>query len=166
MTEPRIITRRAVLTVGGAGAAAVALAACTPGTNSAGTATDSPAPSTPAPTGPATTAPSSGEPAADAPSGTEVAKLSAIPVGGSIDATLGSDPIVLAQPEAGTVVGFSAICTHQQCVVAAAATEYDCPCHQSRFDATTGEPLAGSKALTGLAKLTVTVSGDAVLVTV
>lgn len=158
MTEQKIITRRAVLSLSGAGATAVVLAACSPGTDtgspSVGGSTDaaSPAPSSEAP-------PASG----GAASGTEVAKLADIPVGGSIDAKLGSDPIVLAQPTAGEVVGFSAICTHQQCVVAAAKTEYDCPCHQSRFDAATGEPFAGSKALTGLAKLTITVDGDAVL---
>lgn len=162
MTDAKIITRRTALTISGAGVTAVALAACAPGTDTATTPS-----ATPTPTASPSTAPTTDAPATDAPaaSGTEVAKVADIPVGGSIDAMLGADPIVLAQPEAGTVVGFSAICTHQGCVVAAAKTEYDCPCHQSRFDAVTGEPFAGSKALTGLPKLTVTVSGDAVFAT-
>ncbi|KQX07134.1 MULTISPECIES: Rieske (2Fe-2S) protein [unclassified Leifsonia] len=161
MTEQKIITRRSALVIGGAGASAIALAACTPGTETGSAPSDSA-------TDAATPAPSSSTgstPDAGATSGTEVAKLADIPVGGSIDAKLGGDPIVLAQPTAGEVVGFSAICTHQQCVVAAAETEFDCPCHQSRFDAATGEPFPGSKALTGLAKLTITVDGDTVLAT-
>jgi len=160
MTEQKIITRRAALVISGAGASAIALAACTPGTDTGAPPADS---STTDAASQAPSASSSAAPGAGAASGTEVAKLADIPVGGSIDAKLGADPIVLAQPTAGEVVGFSAICTHQQCVVAAAATEFDCPCHQSRFDAATGEPFPGSKALTGLAKLTVTIDGDTVL---
>ncbi|MEJ3403123.1 Rieske (2Fe-2S) protein [Rathayibacter sp. YIM 133350] len=141
------LTRRGILSIGGAGAAAIALAACAPSS----------------PTGSGDSSGDSG--GADAtpggtPSGTgSVAKLSDIPVGGSIDARLGDAPILLAQPTAGTVVGYSAICTHQGCVVAAAGAHLDCPCHKSSFDAATGDVLSGP-APKPLQKLTVTVTGD------
>ncbi len=59
------------------------------------------------------------------------------------DATRISRRTVLAQPSAGAVVAFSAVCTRQACVVAAAGAEFDCPCHGSRHDAATGEVLQG-----------------------
>jgi Rieske Fe-S protein len=75
--------------------------------------------------------------------GTEIVKLSAIPVGGTAAAKIDGAPIVLAQPTEGKVVAFSAICTHQGCTVAAKPTSYDCPCHGSRFDAATGNVIHG-----------------------
>jgi Rieske Fe-S protein len=130
------------------GAGALALAACTPsGASTSGSAA-----------GGAGAASSTTKPA----SGTEVAKLSDIPVGGTASAKIAGAPVLLAQPTAGTVVCFSAICTHQGCVVAAAAKEFDCPCHGSKFEAATGNVLHGP-ALTALDKIAVTVSGDSVV---
>ncbi|SOD70692.1 nitrite reductase/ring-hydroxylating ferredoxin subunit [Jatrophihabitans sp. GAS493] len=95
------------------------------------------------------------------PSGTKVAALSAVPVGGSAAATLDGAPIVLCQKTAGTVVGFSAICTHQGCTVAPSGTKYDCPCHGSSFDAATGQVLGGP-AQSPLPALKVTVADGAI----
>jgi nitrite reductase/ring-hydroxylating ferredoxin subunit len=144
MTASTSLTRRALLTAGSAtvvGAGALALAAC----------------SSPAPSGsgavsqaPKTTA------------GTVVAKVSDIPVGGSKVAKIGDAPVVLAQPTAGNIVCFSAVCPHQGCAVGAAGKEYDCPCHGSKFNAETGAVLAGP-AVTGLTAIKVTVSGDSVV---
>ncbi|MCU1557450.1 MAG: hypothetical protein JWN09_1445 [Microbacteriaceae bacterium] len=151
MNTPSTITRRALITAGGVtvvGAGALALAACTPsGASTSGSAG-----------GGAGAAPSAPKPA----SGTEVAKLSDIPVGGTASAKIAGAPVLLAQPTAGTVVCFSAICTHQGCVVAAAAKEFDCPCHGSKFEAATGNVLHGP-AVTALDKIAVTVSGNSVV---
>jgi Rieske Fe-S protein len=139
MTNARPVTRRTILTAG-IGASAAALAACS--SPDPGTAASSP--SEPAP-------------------GTVVRALADIPVGGSVSVKVDGHPLVLAQPTAGKVVAFSAICTHQGCVVAAKGAEFDCPCHGSRFDAATGAVLSGP-ATTPLAPLTVTVSGDNVTI--
>lgn len=82
-----------------------------------------------------TETPSGGSSAAA--SGGALAQVSEIPVGGAISAT-GADgkPIFLVQPEAGTVIGLSAICTHQGCTVAVDGEELACPCHGSIYDLT------------------------------
>jgi Rieske Fe-S protein len=56
-----------------------------------------------------------------------------------------TDPaIVLTRTATDAVHGFSAVCTHQGCTVAAVqGGTIDCPCHGSRFDATTGAVRTG-----------------------
>ena len=75
---------------------------------------------------------------------TSLAKLSDIPVGGAISAK-GADgkAIILSQPTAGTVVGMSAICTHQGCTVAPDGAKLKCPCHGSIFNAADGANVSG-----------------------
>jgi Rieske Fe-S protein len=162
MTASYLVSRRSVLATGGMTAlgATVILAGCggsSSNGNAAGVAT------TPA-TSSADTSPATGSTATTAPaaSGEAVAKLSDVPVGGSVAAKLDGAPILLAQPSDGTVVGFSAICTHQGCTVNPAGKTLDCPCHGSQYDAFTGAVLQGP-APSPLAKLTVTVSGTSVL---
>ena len=163
MTTSSDLTRRTVLTVGSAGAVGgvLALAAC---------AADDFDGSTPSSSKPTSVAPSvTDEPvteasgAPDAPAvGEDIAALADVPVGGSIDATINGEPALIAQPTAGQVVAFSAICTHQACVVAAAGDEFDCPCHGSRFDAATGDVLNGP-ALEPLPSIPVAISGDRIV---
>lgn len=67
-----------------------------------------------------------------------------VPVGGAVLARTGAgDEIVVAQPEEGTFVAFSAVCTHQGCVVAPNGAELVCPCHGSVFEAATGGNVSG-----------------------
>ena len=148
MTAPTSLTRRALLSAGSAtvvGAGALALAAC----------------SSPAPGGSGSGSGSAG----DAPkiaAGTEVVKVADIPVGGTKASKIGDVPVLLSQPTAGTVMCFSAVCTHQGCTVGPGAKDFDCSCHGSKFNAETGAVLNGP-AVTGLTAIKVTVSGDAVV---
>lgn len=145
MNDPTPLTRRTLVSIGGvtvAGAGALLLTACTPGGANA-------------------------EQDGSEASGTDTmvkVPLASIPVGGAVSAKMGSAPIVVSQPTAGTVVAFSAVCTHQGCTVAPQGKEFDCPCHGSRFDATTGDVLGGP-AQQPLPKLSASVSGETVTVT-
>ncbi|MET0853516.1 MAG: Rieske (2Fe-2S) protein [Microterricola sp.] len=158
MNEANDISRRTLVRLGGAGVAAatLALAGCAPADGGSGDAgTDSGADSgTPQEPGSSSTAPP--------PSGTEIAKLSAVPVGDSIGVVVGGASLLIAQPTAGDVVAFSAICSHQQCIVAPAQTEFHCPCHGSRYDAATGDVLEGP-ALKPLTPVPVSVDGDSIV---
>jgi len=143
------LTRRAAIALGSAGAigGALALAGCT---DASGTGSDS--------------APPAGGDASSAPppAGEQVAAAAEVPVGGSIDATVAGAPVLVAQPKAGEYVAFSAICTHQQCVVAAAGAEFHCPCHGSIYDAATGDVLAGP-APEPLSPIRIEVAGDEIV---
>ena len=153
MDDARELSRRTAIALGGTGAigGALILAGCAAdGGGADPTTTDG---------GDGSAAPTTG--AADA-AGEEVAALADIPVGGSIDATIGGEPVLLAQPTEGEVVAYSAICTHQGCVVAAAGSKFECPCHGSVFDAATGDVEVGP-ALEPLASVAVTVDGDRVV---
>jgi Rieske Fe-S protein len=136
MTDSAALTRRTLLVAGGAGTA-LALAACAPSGGGSGGGTGSGA-------------------------ATEVAKLSDIPVGGAIAVMLNGSQVIVSQPTAGEVVAFSAICTHQGCIVVPEKKGLNCPCHQSLFDTATGAVLQGP-ATDPLAEVTVTLDGDKVL---
>jgi Rieske Fe-S protein len=143
MNSSSPLTRRAAISLGGAtvlGAGTVALAACTPSGADAGAASSGP----------------------EIAKNTPVAQLSDIPVGGTLSATVDGKPVLLAQPTAGKVVCFSAICTHQGCTVAAAATDFECPCHGSTYAAATGAVTNGP-ATQALAKVAVKVSDGSVV---
>jgi Rieske Fe-S protein len=152
MDDARELSRRAALAMGGTGAigGALILAGCAADDSGGNGGSGGAEPS-----------PSEADGATGA-AGDEVAALADIPVGGSIDASIGGEPVLLAQPSAGQVVAFSAICTHQRCVVAAAGSKFECPCHGSVFDAATGDVEVGP-ALEPLASVPVTVDGDRVI---
>jgi Rieske Fe-S protein len=81
--------------------------------------------------------------------------LNGIPRGGGV--ILKDPAIVLTRTATDEVHGFSAVCTHQGCTVAAVQNgTIDCPCHGSRFDATTGAVTTGP-ATTPLPPVTVVV---------
>lgn len=134
------LSRRSVL-IGTAAVAGVGvLAACSPsGGSSPGT----------------TTAPGGG--------GGGLVALADVPVGGAVSATnAAGEPVIIAQPEAGTVVGFSAICTHMGCTVAPDGAELKCPCHGSVYEAATGTNIDGP-APRPLDAFNVKVDGDQVV---
>ena len=145
------IERRTVLQAGGILAVGGIVAACSSGSGDAAVASDAPASSAPA-----------GSPAASTSSGgAGVAQVSDIPVGGGV---IIDDPaVVITQPVAGEVKAFTAICTHQGCLVSEVVdNEIICPCHGSRFSAVDGSVTSGP-ATTGLTAAGVAVEGGSVV---
>ncbi|MDZ5620339.1 Rieske (2Fe-2S) protein [Nocardioides bizhenqiangii] len=122
-----------------------------------------------APTSSATAPPSSGatrtseqptesETTAAPPAGDGI-PTSEVPVGGGI--VLADEQVVITQPSDGEFKAFSAICTHQGCVVARVSSEIECDCHASRFSITDGS-VTGGPALSPLGSVDVSVSGNQV----
>ena len=74
--------------------------------------------------------------------GRRLVAVDAVPAGGGVVVT--KERVVVTKDAGGTVHGFSALCTHQGCIVASVRHgRIQCPCHGSQFDATTGKVLAG-----------------------
>lgn len=89
-----------------------------------------------------------------------LANLADIPAGGGL--VLEDAGVVLVRGAGDQVQGFSAICTHQGCsVTSVEGGQIICPCHGSKFDAATGEPVAGP-AKRPLPPVAVTVRDNAV----
>ena len=86
-----------------------------------------------------------------------------IPVGGG--QILTDQKVVITQPTAGTFMAFTAVCTHQGCVVASIADGMIvCPCHGSRFAITDGS-VTGGPAPAPLAPVPITVAGATITLT-
>ncbi|GAA2162750.1 Rieske (2Fe-2S) protein [Pedococcus bigeumensis] len=134
-------SRRTVLaSVGLAGVGATALAACGAASNAASNAAGS---------------------ATDAAK--EAISKATIPVGGG--KIFADQKVVVTQPTSGDFKAFSAVCTHQSCVVSGVADgTIDCACHGSKFDIATGAVKQGP-ATKALPEKTISVSGDGITVT-
>jgi nitrite reductase/ring-hydroxylating ferredoxin subunit len=108
---------------------------------------------------------SGGEGAGDGTSTTTsgpIGKASEVPVGGG--KIFASDKVVVTQPTEGDFKAFSAVCTHQQCVVTEIKGEdIDCTCHGSKFSITDGSVVKGP-ATKPLPSLQVTVKGGEISV--
>jgi Rieske Fe-S protein len=92
-----------------------------------------------------------------------IAKTTDIPVGGG--KIFNAEKVVVTQPTSGEFRAFSAICTHQGCVVAdIKGKDIDCNCHGSKFSITDGSVLNGP-ATKPLEKLTATVKAGEITVT-
>jgi Rieske Fe-S protein len=148
------INRRRALS----GSAAVALgvpllAAC--GDDSGATAAD---PATSSEPDDASASPS--DDGAAAGGGEALASAADVPVGGCF--VVSAAKVVVTQPTKGDFKAFSAVCTHQGCLVESSSDgEIPCPCHSSRFSLEDGSPLSGP-ASASLAPVEITVDGDAI----
>ena len=90
-------------------------------------------------------------------------KTADVPVGGGV--ILADTKVVVTQPTAGTYKAFSAVCTHQGCVVASVSDgTIHCPCHGSTFSAADGS-VQGGPAPAALKTLAVAVNGADLTVT-
>ena len=143
------MSRRTVLAAGTVAAAGVALTACG-SSGSSGSSTSTSASSQPTSGGSKPTSSSAGG----------SAQTSQVPVGGAAIVKAGSTAYVVAQPTAGEFVAHSAVCPHEGCLCnQISGSEAVCPCHGSRFNATTGAVVRGP-AKTGLAPANVAVDGS------
>ena len=97
---------------------------------------------------------------ASASGGAALASTSDVPVGGCF--VVAASKIVLTQPTEGDFKAFTAVCTHQGCLVES-STEGDipCPCHASKFSLEDGSPQSGP-ASSPLAAVEITVDGDSI----
>ncbi len=129
---PTVSRRTVLVNAAGVALGAGVLASCASGR------------STPAAGTPKTSSPAEGAGSGGASGGEPLAQLADVPVGGAVSATdAAGKPVIVAQPTKGTVVAFSAICTHMGCTVAPAGGILKCPCHGSTYDLATGENTGG-----------------------
>lgn len=92
----------------------------------------------------------------------DLAKEADIPVGGG--KIFDSAKVVLTQPTAGEFKAFSAVCTHQGCIVSSVKDgTINCACHGSQFDIATGDVKSGP-ATSPLPAKSVTVGADGISV--
>jgi len=105
---------------------------------------------------------SSSSPTSSVPSGgVKIASASAISVGSAFPFTDSQgSPAFLLQPAKGKYLAYSAVCTHQGCIVGfdSGSNSFQCPCHGAGFDGQTGQVTAGP-APSPLAKIAVVESG-------
>lgn len=98
--------------------------------------------------------------AAPSPSSGPLGPTSDVPVGGG--KVYPDQKVVVTQPTQGTFKGYSAVCTHQGCLVSRVeGGTIDCPCHLSRFSVEDGSVQSGP-APRPLPEVEVTVTGGQV----
>jgi nitrite reductase/ring-hydroxylating ferredoxin subunit len=138
-------TRRSVL-AGAAGAGAVAaLAACGSGGGGGSSSGGSGSSSGGSGDQPGSSTPATGASIGGAP--TTLGKTSDIPVGGG--KIFAAEKVVITQPTAGDFKAFSAVCTHQGCIVATVRDNtITCTCHGSQYSATDGSVKRAAPGLT------------------
>jgi nitrite reductase/ring-hydroxylating ferredoxin subunit len=139
----RLVRRHAIAGVAGLGVAAPVLVAC--GGDQPGAASDG----------------------GDGNGGATLTATTAdIPVGGGT--VFPDEKVVVTQPTEGEFKAFSAVCTHQGCLVGQVADgTIQCPCHGSEFSIEDGSNVAGPSgseagSVGPLREVGVTVDGDAI----
>jgi len=155
MTSPDVPTssRRAMLA--GAGAACVAaLSGCATYNANTGLAGAAPAQSS-------TTSSGSGNGSGSGSTPGVLASTSDVPVGGGTILT--DKKIVITQPHAGTFDAFTAVCTHEGCIVTTVSGgTINCPCHGSKFSIDNGSVVNGP-ATRPLAPVSIKVQGTSIV---
>ncbi|SDN65563.1 Rieske (2Fe-2S) protein [Streptomyces wuyuanensis] len=142
------VARRTAVRAGAAGVLAVTAAAGCSRYGEKGGGETSPPPAQER-TGGATPPPADG--------GARLGTTSDVPEGGG--KVFKAEKVVVTQPAAGEFKAFSAICTHEGCLVDKVENgTIDCPCHGSRFGAGNGAVVKGP-ATRPLGEKRITVSG-------
>jgi len=158
MAEPRVpaSSRRTLLAYVGAACAAALTGCTTYNANNGGIAGSQPA------QGSSTPAAAGGSSAAAASSGPVVlARTADIPVGGG--KILTDKKIVITEPQSGTFKAFTAVCTHEGCIVnSVSGGTINCPCHGSKFSIVNGSVVNGP-APSPLAAVSIKVQGTSIL---
>lgn len=149
--------RRTVLAAGAGGAAALVTGCSKYGDEGGGSASDRSTSAAP------DTGGTNEPPKGSAPAGEKLAQTSAIPVGGG--KIFDAQKVVVTQPTSGEFKAFSAVCTHQGCLVDKVSDgTIDCPCHGSKFSVESAEVVDGP-APRPLPPKQITVSGDSIMLT-
>ncbi len=90
-----------------------------------------------------------------------LASTSQVPEGGG--KIIDGQNIVITQPQAGAFKAFTAVCTHQGCIVSTVADgTIDCPCHGSKFSIKDGSVVNGP-ATSPLAPVAIKVEGTSIV---
>ncbi|MFM1916741.1 MAG: hypothetical protein RJB01_256 [Actinomycetota bacterium] len=143
-----LVNRRRVLAAGGVVAAAGVLTACSSGGDGmTGEPVESPT--------------ANGQDSGGVAAAGALVAVADVPLGGGV--VIADPPIVVVQPTEGAILGYTAICPHQGCLVSEVVdNEILCPCHGSLFSAQDGSVIAGP-AQQGLASADVQIDGDSVV---
>lgn len=149
-------TRRTMLTAAGAAGLAVGLAAC----GGSGESAEDEADTQDQPTGKGEDGTSGTGEGSDQQEGGELAQTSEIPQGqGKV---FRDEKIVVTQPTSGEFKAYSALCTHQSCLVSEVSEgSINCTCHGSKFSIIDGNVTAGP-AQQPLEAAKITVDGDSI----
>lgn len=92
--------------------------------------------------------------------GESLASVGDVPVGGCF--VVAASKIVVTQATEGDFKAFSAVCTHQGCLVESSSEgDIRCPCHGSTFSLEDGSAVSGP-ATGSLAPVEIAVDGDAI----
>ncbi|MEV0280338.1 Rieske (2Fe-2S) protein [Streptomyces sp. NPDC050610] len=151
--EPAAPRRRTVIAAAGGAGLIATLAAC--GGSGSETSGD---PASKEPRSSTGTTP--GDEGADPPGGQALAKTSEIPMGGG--KVFKERKVVVTQPVKGRFKAFSAVCTHQGCLVGDVSNgTINCPCHGSKYSIEDGSVRHGPSTRP-LPATQVSVQGDSV----
>jgi Rieske Fe-S protein len=151
------ISRRTLGGLAAAGVGAPLLAAC--GSDDPQTATDAGSTASSGPTAAPTDGATDGATTGGAaPAGDVLARTADIEVGGG--AIFPDEEVVVTQPSEGQFKCFTAVCTHQGCLVSDVSDgTINCDCHGSQFSIEDGEVVQGP-ATFALSEAKISVSGD------